>query len=98
MRRAVYQTAREKTNARQKSVYPGLARSRLRKIAVMPFIRVSAPGRVRSTSDIRAALSPSRAFVPRVVVLDLDGTAIDYQQNLQPRVRDAYERWWRECR
>jgi Cof subfamily protein (haloacid dehalogenase superfamily) len=29
------------------------------------------------------------AFVPRLVVLDLDGTSIDYQQNLDPRVRNA---------
>ena len=36
LRRAVYQTAREKTNARQESVYPELARSRVGKIALMP--------------------------------------------------------------
>ena len=29
------------------------------------------------------------AFVPRVVILDLDGTTIDYRQQLHPRVRDA---------
>jgi Cof subfamily protein (haloacid dehalogenase superfamily) len=29
------------------------------------------------------------AFVPRVVVLDLDGTSIDYAQQLHPRIRDA---------
>ena len=39
--------------------------------------------------DISAARSLPGAFVPRVVVLDLDGTTIDYQQNLQPRVREA---------
>jgi hypothetical protein len=39
--------------------------------------------------DIGAARSLSTAFVPRVVVLDLDGTTIDYQQDLHPRVREA---------
>ncbi len=39
--------------------------------------------------DLSAEQSSARAFVPRVVVLDLDGTTIDYQQHLQPRVRDA---------
>jgi Cof subfamily protein (haloacid dehalogenase superfamily) len=29
------------------------------------------------------------AFTPRVVVLDLDGTTIDYAQHLHPRIRDA---------
>src|SRR5579864_9631595 len=28
-------------------------------------------------------------FTPRVVVLDLDGTTIDYAQRLHPRIRDA---------
>src|SRR5579864_7821439 len=28
-------------------------------------------------------------FTPRVVVLDLDGTTIDYRQRLHPRIRDA---------
>jgi Cof subfamily protein (haloacid dehalogenase superfamily) len=39
--------------------------------------------------DIGVARSFSAAFVPRVVVLDLDGTTIDYQQDLHPRVRGA---------
>jgi Cof subfamily protein (haloacid dehalogenase superfamily) len=39
--------------------------------------------------DIRDARSQAGGFVPRVVVLDLDGTAIDYAQQLHPRVRDA---------
>lgn len=42
-----------------------------------------------SPADISAAWSLPETFAPRVVVLDLDGTTIDYQQNLQPRVRDA---------
>jgi Cof subfamily protein (haloacid dehalogenase superfamily) len=33
---------------------------------------------------------PARgAFVPRIVVLDLDGTTIDYRQRLHPRIRKA---------
>jgi hypothetical protein len=39
--------------------------------------------------DIRQALPPAGAFVPRVAVLDLDGTTIDYRQQLHARVRDA---------
>jgi hypothetical protein len=39
--------------------------------------------------DIGAARSLSAAFVPRVVVLDLDGTTIDYRQDLHPRVREV---------
>lgn len=39
--------------------------------------------------DIRAAHRPAGALAPRVAVLDLDGTTIDYQQRLHPRVRDA---------
>src|ERR1700733_11522056 len=39
--------------------------------------------------DIGVARSLSTAFVPRVVILDLDGTTIDYQQDLHPRVREA---------
>ncbi len=40
-------------------------------------------------ADIREAWPPERTFVPRVVILDLDGTTIDYRQELLPRVRDA---------
>jgi hypothetical protein len=40
-------------------------------------------------ADIRDAWPPERTFVPRVIVLDLDGTTIDYRQELLPRVRDA---------
>ncbi len=40
-------------------------------------------------ADIREAWPPARTFVPRVVILDLDGTTIDYRQELLPRVRDA---------
>jgi Cof subfamily protein (haloacid dehalogenase superfamily) len=40
-------------------------------------------------SDIREAWPPERTFVPRVLILDLDGTTIDYRQDLLPRVRDA---------
>jgi len=32
---------------------------------------------------------PVAAFVPRLVILDLDGTTIDYRQQLHPRVRAA---------
>jgi Cof subfamily protein (haloacid dehalogenase superfamily) len=39
--------------------------------------------------DVREARSQAGAFVPRVVVIDLDGTTIDYEQRLHPRVRDA---------
>jgi Cof subfamily protein (haloacid dehalogenase superfamily) len=39
--------------------------------------------------DIRDPGPSAAAFVPRVVVLDLDGTTIDYRQHLHPRVRDA---------
>jgi Cof subfamily protein (haloacid dehalogenase superfamily) len=39
--------------------------------------------------DIRESLPPAGAFVPRVAVIDLDGTTIDYRQHLHPRVRDA---------
>jgi Cof subfamily protein (haloacid dehalogenase superfamily) len=39
--------------------------------------------------DIRDPGPAVAAFVPRVVVLDLDGTTIDYRQQLHPRVRDA---------
>jgi Cof subfamily protein (haloacid dehalogenase superfamily) len=38
---------------------------------------------------IRDSEAATGAFVPRVVVLDLDGTTIDYRQRLHPRVRDA---------
>src|SRR5580700_9514851 len=40
-------------------------------------------------ADIRAIWPPAQPFLPRVVVLDLDGTTIDYRQELLPRVRDA---------
>src|ERR1700683_2851503 len=40
-------------------------------------------------ADIRAAWPPAQPFLPRVVVLDLDGTTIDYRQELLPRVREA---------
>jgi Cof subfamily protein (haloacid dehalogenase superfamily) len=39
--------------------------------------------------DIRESRPSSGAFVPRVVVVDLDGTTIDYRQQLHPRVREA---------
>lgn len=39
-------------------------------------------------ADIRSA-SARPAFVPRALVLDLDGTTVDYRQELLPRVRDA---------
>src|ERR1700730_13839165 len=45
--------------------------------------------RMTTVTDIRAAHPLAGAFVPRVVVLDLDGTTIDYRQRLHPRVRDA---------
>ena len=40
-------------------------------------------------ADIRDASPPAGAFIPRVVVVDLDGTTIDYRQQLHPRVREA---------
>jgi Cof subfamily protein (haloacid dehalogenase superfamily) len=43
---------------------------------------VTPPAEVRDSA-------PMTAFVPRLVVLDLDGTTIDYRQQLHPRVRDA---------
>jgi Cof subfamily protein (haloacid dehalogenase superfamily) len=39
-------------------------------------------------ADIRSA-SARPAFAPRALVIDLDGTTIDYRQELLPRVRDA---------
>ncbi|HEY6469775.1 MAG TPA: HAD-IIB family hydrolase [Candidatus Dormibacteraeota bacterium] len=39
-------------------------------------------------ADIRAA-GARPAFVPRALVVDLDGTTVDYRQELLPRVRDA---------
>lgn len=39
-------------------------------------------------SDIRTA-SARPSFVPRALVIDLDGTTIDYRQRLHPRIRDA---------
>ena len=39
-------------------------------------------------ADIRTA-SARPAFAPRALVIDLDGTTIDYRQELLPRVRDA---------
>jgi Cof subfamily protein (haloacid dehalogenase superfamily) len=44
---------------------------------------------VTPLDDIREAWPLAGTFVPRVVVLDLDGTTIDYRQALLPRVRDA---------
>jgi len=44
---------------------------------------------VTSLTDIREARPLAGTFVPRVVILDLDGTTIDYRQELLPRVRDA---------
>jgi len=44
---------------------------------------------VTALTDIREAWPRASAFVPRVVILDLDGTTIDYRQELLPRVRDA---------
>jgi hypothetical protein len=43
---------------------------------------------VTATADIRST-SARPTFVPRVLVIDLDGTTIDYRQELLPRVRDA---------
>ena len=40
-------------------------------------------------TDIGGSSQLSRAFMPRVVVLDLDGTTIDYAQRLHPRIRSA---------
>ena len=40
-------------------------------------------------TDIREALPSPGSFAPRVVVVDLDGTTIDYEQRLHPRVREA---------
>lgn len=48
-----------------------------------------ARGRVSPLTDIRDLPRQTGAFVPRVVVLDLDGTTIDYRQRLHPRIRDA---------
>jgi Cof subfamily protein (haloacid dehalogenase superfamily) len=39
--------------------------------------------------DIRNPRALPDSFVPRAVVVDLDGTTIDYRQQMQPRVRDA---------
>jgi Cof subfamily protein (haloacid dehalogenase superfamily) len=44
---------------------------------------------VTPLADIRDSQPPAGAFVPRVVVVDLDGTSIDYRQQLHPRVRAA---------
>jgi len=43
---------------------------------------------VTAPADIRTA-SALPGFVPRALVIDLDGTTIDYRQELLPRVRDA---------
>ncbi len=40
-------------------------------------------------ADIRDVRIPTGTFVPRVVVVDLDGTTIDYRQQIHPRVRAA---------
>jgi Cof subfamily protein (haloacid dehalogenase superfamily) len=44
---------------------------------------------VTPPKDIREARPLAGQFIPRVVVLDLDGTTIDYAQQLQDRVRDG---------
>jgi Cof subfamily protein (haloacid dehalogenase superfamily) len=44
---------------------------------------------VTTLTDIREAWPEAATFVPRVVILDLDGTTVDYRQELLPRVRDA---------
>jgi Cof subfamily protein (haloacid dehalogenase superfamily) len=44
---------------------------------------------VTRLADIRDVHVPTGTFVPRVVVVDLDGTTIDYRQELHPRVRAA---------
>jgi Cof subfamily protein (haloacid dehalogenase superfamily) len=56
------------------AVYPGSASCCLRKIVAMP-------------AEVSFALPAG--FVPRALVVDLDGTTIDYRQQLHPRVRDA---------
>jgi Cof subfamily protein (haloacid dehalogenase superfamily) len=43
---------------------------------------------VTTPVDIRTA-SARPTFVPRALVIDLDGTTIDYRQQLLPRIRDA---------
>lgn len=55
-------------------MYPELASCCLGKIAVMP-------------AEVPFTLPAG--FVPRAVVVDLDGTTIDYRQQLHPRVRAA---------
>jgi Cof subfamily protein (haloacid dehalogenase superfamily) len=40
-------------------------------------------------TDIRDSAAGPGSFVPRALVLDLDGTTIDHDQRLNPRVRDA---------
>ena len=40
-------------------------------------------------ADIRHAHAATETFVPRVLVVDLDGTTIDYRQQLHPRIRAA---------
>jgi Cof subfamily protein (haloacid dehalogenase superfamily) len=74
LRRAVYQTAREKTNARQLQCTPNWRDAVLRKILVMP-------------AEVPFTLPAG--FMPRALVVDLDGTTIDYRQRLHTRVRDA---------
>ena len=68
------------------------------KIALMPCTRASARSSRRMPATrhppcdhhaTSANAAPAAAFVPRVVVIDLDGTTIDYRQQLHPRVRDA---------
>src|ERR1700686_152429 len=45
---------------------------------------------VEPRQHARGRVSPlTGAFIPRVVVLDLDGTTIDYAQRLHPRIRAA---------
>jgi Cof subfamily protein (haloacid dehalogenase superfamily) len=40
-------------------------------------------------ADIRNAHVSTETFLPRVLVVDLDGTTIDYRQQLHPRIRAA---------
>jgi hypothetical protein len=55
-------------------VYPELPAISLGKIVAMP-------------AD--APITLPAGFVPRALVVDLDGTTIDYRQQLHPRIRDA---------
>ncbi len=44
---------------------------------------------MRLPTGIGESVPVTAAFIPRVVVLDLDGTTIDYAQRLHPRIRAA---------